>query len=51
MSDRDKTTKIVDETIVFVATAAALASAMVLPNVLIALDKPLKLLLPQHGRT
>lgn len=44
MSDRDKTAKIVDEAIIFVATSAAVVGAMALPNVLIALDKPLKLL-------
>ena len=44
MADRETTAKVVDEVIVFVATSAAMATAMVLPNILIGLDKPLKLL-------
>lgn len=44
MADRETTAKVVDEVIVLLATSAAIASAMVLPNILIGLDKPLRLL-------
>lgn len=42
MTNREDTAKLVDEIILFAATSAAIASAVVAPNILIALDKPLK---------
>ncbi|MFZ1249043.1 MAG: hypothetical protein WAQ24_01840 [Candidatus Saccharimonadales bacterium] len=44
MANRETTAKVVDEIIVLMATSVAIASAMVLPNILLGLDKPLKLL-------
>ena len=45
MSDRTATSKIVDEIIRFVAVSGTLAAGMAIPNLLIALEKPLNGLL------